>query len=549
MTKIKSFIPYKGKQQLSEIYQNSGARFAFISSPKKGSKQCTPWVKCRDFLHDAFRAYVTKSSCKIYGFSYQFGKDPDIDTLRTRMLVRYDKPAGPLTDTLITKGNITRGIALVNHYERMAEIPTLTSAYKLDAKLNPELDKDVWVVTGPQFWLRSPALLSMFTFLLRLGEKKEIQGFDSNEQLEAIYQKIASPNAPDNDLKYLSKNWKLLGVVVKNAEELLFNGNLYESCITLVPPMRTSTYHDKMGITSLCSFVYGDSEKTKVLKKIIEDAQKVKGVQIRSDVSCATLSPYITETLFMSLVHFNKDKEFVGITGITSCRESIAYSMCKYFCRDTPVWAGMTPKEKDTIDKELAMFIYSGRHVSKGKREQQQDILNKALHILNHYEDISGIKKTTIQNAENVFNALKQANRKEITLSGWLLSISEEWFSSSVMLSSFIYIFRAARSAISAIGLKEGEINEERIDKLWKDFAKVCPTDKDSDIWQGIKKIEKILKNRSFLFLPEDNYLFSRSLQDFRSIPSTKTGVRSLLTRMHYDRTLNTKYKQLEEKA
>ena len=85
---------WKEKASLAEIYQKTGIEFAFLSSPKDGYRQCHPWAKCCDFLHDALRSTINKDSCQIYGFNFDAKKNPLLDLRRTRMLVRKNAKKG-----------------------------------------------------------------------------------------------------------------------------------------------------------------------------------------------------------------------------------------------------------------------------------------------------------------------------------------------------------------------------------------------------------------------------------------------------------------------
>ena len=55
------FYPPSG--HLSEAYQQTGHSFAFVTSPKHGSKQCCPFSVCRDFFHDAARDGMFGHAC------------------------------------------------------------------------------------------------------------------------------------------------------------------------------------------------------------------------------------------------------------------------------------------------------------------------------------------------------------------------------------------------------------------------------------------------------------------------------------------------------
>ena len=72
---IIKFKPFSDNS-LSEIYQQVNMQFAFISPD---NEQSHTFVLCRDFLHDAVKAYLNKSSCEIYRFRYDYNVNPCID--------------------------------------------------------------------------------------------------------------------------------------------------------------------------------------------------------------------------------------------------------------------------------------------------------------------------------------------------------------------------------------------------------------------------------------------------------------------------------------
>ena len=204
---------FKAPKSLSEIYQQTGMLFAFVSPPGKGLKVCHEWVKCRDFLHDAVRSQITGTSCAIYGFTFDPKKNPQIDLKKMRMLVSKDGLKEE--DIAGFRRKMQAGLTLVNHFEKHAKV-ALSKLEEIDPKGSNK--KSVYLFTGPQMWMISPFLISMYTFLIRLGDK-EIT-FESaeelKEKLKGLHSAFKEGKLSDNDANYLGHSWDKLHMFIKN---------------------------------------------------------------------------------------------------------------------------------------------------------------------------------------------------------------------------------------------------------------------------------------------------------------------------------------------
>lgn len=208
---------FKAPKGLSEIYQQTGMLFTFISSPEKGSKVCHEWVKCRDFLHDAVRSQITNTPCAIYGFTFGPEKNPPIDLKKMRMLVSKDGLKEE--DIAGFAKKMQAGLSLVNHFEKHAKV-SLSKLEEIDSKGSNK--KAVYMFTGPQMWMISPFLISMYTFLIRLGDKE--MAFENvaelKEKLKGLHDAFKEGKLADNDANYLGKSWDKLHMIIKNRTKL-----------------------------------------------------------------------------------------------------------------------------------------------------------------------------------------------------------------------------------------------------------------------------------------------------------------------------------------
>ena len=260
------FYPSEG--HLNEAYQQIGFRFAFVSAPKDGSKQCHKTAKCRDFLHDAVRAMHQGNSCNIYSFKYDAKVDPPIDMRRTRVLV-HDPDLKEGCEQEFEE-RLRNGLKLLNHYEKMAKA-SLSKLYKIkDKDKNGKIKKGAWLFVGPVFWMKSPYLTSMYTLLIRLGDKKF--KFTDHKSLvkdmERVIEEFKKSSKGDNDLGYLSTCKDCMDKVVKNARQLLFRGGKIDPILDSKVPI--NDYHNRGGIYSLCSGRPVDNSIKDEIKKLKE---------------------------------------------------------------------------------------------------------------------------------------------------------------------------------------------------------------------------------------------------------------------------------------
>jgi hypothetical protein len=205
---------FKNPKSLSEIYQQTGMCFAFVSSPKDGRKACHEWVKCRDFLHDAVRSQIIKKPCSIYGFTFNHSINPPIDLKKMRMLVsKLDMTNDGIEDF---RRKMKCSLILANHFEKLAKT-SLTKMEEVDTKGSTK--KAVFLFTGPEFWVTSPFMVSMYTFLLRLGYK-ELK-FNTAADLKSELKMLSeNKKLQDNDTGYLTASWDKMHKIIEKRAEL-----------------------------------------------------------------------------------------------------------------------------------------------------------------------------------------------------------------------------------------------------------------------------------------------------------------------------------------
>jgi hypothetical protein len=234
---------WEGTPHLSEIYQSTGFKYAFLSSPKDGSKQCHGWIKCRDFLNDAVRNQIANRKDSIFGFSYNPGDNPPIDLSAMRMLVKRDVKEKGENIAAETKEMMLSAFSILRFFERHGKIKPITKLYTIAD--NP----DIYIFVGASDWVLSPFMISLYTFLIRLGAKKI--SFKTKDELSSALKKVAElPHTyGDNDINYLK-------TVLPYIEKIIIKRNLLgfktKDGAHLFEKAGIDTFHNNTGIVALC---------------------------------------------------------------------------------------------------------------------------------------------------------------------------------------------------------------------------------------------------------------------------------------------------------
>lgn len=259
---------FSSGKSVAEIYQQVNMQFAFLTSPKDGDRQCHDFIKCRDFLHDAVKAQLNKNRWQIYGFVYEYGKNPPICmeamNMLTRMQTKDKKKVKEFRET------IKHSMALLHHYEKMMKVPKSKMTEDKDAQGNP-----VAIFKGDPLWMSSPFLVSAYTYLIRMGDKKI--KFENNVELIKKYQEEIKTREKagkrDNDIIYLKDIWNKLDIVLKNSKELFDLNKKDIDPLYFDKKVATNTFHNNCGIQSLCKFI---SPNVKAKTFIQKEMKKLK---------------------------------------------------------------------------------------------------------------------------------------------------------------------------------------------------------------------------------------------------------------------------------
>jgi len=237
--------PYASKHYAEEG-QITGFHYVFLSNQ---NEMCHHWIKCRDFLQDALRNQLTGRADQIYSFHYQPGKDPKVDTARTRMLVKRI----PCPNNAATKKEFNEmmmsALQLVNHYERKYKFTPISKFVK--AEMPGE--QYPYLFVGPGVWSQGSIMISIYTFLIRLGYFRPV--FKDSASLIKAYEKIISGKQQTNDTRYLKVVHKNFDPALKHLADHLFKPPGWEKGDKILfHDSVMSSFHHHSGIVRLSQF-------------------------------------------------------------------------------------------------------------------------------------------------------------------------------------------------------------------------------------------------------------------------------------------------------
>jgi hypothetical protein len=238
--------PYP-KKGYAEEYQVTGFHYAFMSPD---NKMCHHWVKCRDFLQDALRNQLTGRKDSIWGFTWVPGKDPEIETSRTLMLVKRMPDPDPKDDKSKKDFDemMKSALKLVNHYEKKHKLTPRSKIVKV--KMAGQYP---YLFTGPGVWSQGPVMIAIYTFLIRIGHFKPT--FKDEKSLQEAYDKIVKGQKQTNDTRYLKIVRKNLHKAIEHRDKHLFKPeNWKKGDKVLFHDSQMGGFHHRSGIVSLSQF-------------------------------------------------------------------------------------------------------------------------------------------------------------------------------------------------------------------------------------------------------------------------------------------------------
>ena len=258
-SKVVKIKPYQNKRYAEEG-QITGFHYAFIST--KG-EMCHHWIKCRDFLQDALRNQLTCRADAIYSFHYQPKSDPVVDTARTRMLVKRIPHPTNAQNKKEFDDMMRSALKLINHYEVKYKLTPRSKFIKAEMPG----DQYPYLFVGPGVWSQGPVMISIYTFLIRLGYFKPV--FKDSKSLMMAYEKIMNGGQQTNDTRYLKVVHKNFDPALKHMEDHLFKPPGWKKGQKVLfhdSPM--NSFHHHSGIVRLSQFGTPETKLNEKFRRI-----------------------------------------------------------------------------------------------------------------------------------------------------------------------------------------------------------------------------------------------------------------------------------------
>lgn len=234
-------VEFGGDYHTSQIY-SMGYEFAFMSQSETGGvfKQATPFVFCKDFLHDAIWAFLNKTKAAIYDFKYEYGKNPPLMMDQTVLGFRNTQFKGKRKDFETALPACLEFLHLCENKLGFKE----TEIFSVDTS-----DSPCWLILGDPGWQMSPTMISLYTLFVRLGcfHTPGASMEDTLNLAEKGEIKIGkSGYAGNNDCKYVKQGRKGIDLIMKHGLEIWYK----DQKKNYPPKVGTSDLHNNYGIVN-----------------------------------------------------------------------------------------------------------------------------------------------------------------------------------------------------------------------------------------------------------------------------------------------------------
>jgi hypothetical protein len=248
------------KDNIGQIYSN-GLEFACATK----TKQCSHFVYCKDFLHDAVWAQLYNKEIEIHGFKFDSAKNP-IDLDLTRMLM-----ANSSDEHFASK--IPAVLDFIHQVEKVLKLRRTTA--EICENPSEEYDNGVFLLESSQRWMSSPPLLSMYTLLLRCGFVHTV-GDDFIKTLNGI-QSGDIKAYQGNDQDFLVDSRPAIDLILALGYRKIFFIDIKKNYPEY---LEASVLHHDFGIRGYCWATETKSRIPYWHRKALLDALAAKGITI-----------------------------------------------------------------------------------------------------------------------------------------------------------------------------------------------------------------------------------------------------------------------------
>ena len=397
----------------------------------------------------------------------------------------------------------------LNLYEAHAGLKTKTSLTSFDNK--------VFMFSGPSLWLKAPALISMYTLIIRACENQ--LKFKTLGELEDEFARIGTrtPKGDDRDLNYLYYTSHEMSVVVKHATKIFGLTTKVGGVYKKDSGVNISTWHNYAGIVSLCKLAYYDKAVTKRYKAAINEEALIGGSPKKKKVAgkkkklmrIAAIKPikispynhYDADDLDLALCSPpTGDKEPVRrqLTTWCSCREHLldgiraALSKGKLDSHRCPEETAKIAEVSTDKARLLARIadVDKQQKVRVAKHKKELFFAKKALHVIETQYGFTG--KSLVATVKMV------SGKQEET--AWLFTGPAEWMQDPAMFHLYGGLIRSLKNAYAKLGSKDLKTVDD-IEEYLLAWKKAEGTDSwDDFIPVNFKKIKLVMEHRNKIF-------------------------------------------------
>lgn len=226
---------------MAQIY-SSGLEYAFVS---KEGEQCHAFAYCKDFLQDAVWATLNKSSASIYGFTYQHGVNPAVDTEHMRLGVRIKGAKGEGFEEKCKKALVY--LQEIDAVQGFAPTELLLGGKKKGEKHN------TYVFVADKAWLHSSVMVSLFSLLVRVGMTYEGGGWRKHFDGAKTY-------LGSKDKSYTASAAKGLDKIIGKKPDAIFAKNFIDN---YPKGVNVNAMHNSSGIVAYAKGIVNSTVKSK----------------------------------------------------------------------------------------------------------------------------------------------------------------------------------------------------------------------------------------------------------------------------------------------
>lgn len=252
----------------SYSYDGTRIRFGLVAKKDKKRVQIKSLSDCRDYINDFIIESVDKvlrnNENKDKYYFRSIGIPADLKKLR--LLIQKQPNSEDYEEV---KQSLLDAKRIINMYEELGKF----SSRSVLASVEHTIHKNVWLLTGPEEWMKSSHLVSMVTLIFRIvsNNSEEFRGLNTLDQVEKKFLSIR--HSYDTDLvKYLPASWPKFRMYMEEYDTL-FRSKSFDfwnpaDCI--------HEWHSSGGIYSLSTFSTNNKNINDLVKETWEKWSKNK---------------------------------------------------------------------------------------------------------------------------------------------------------------------------------------------------------------------------------------------------------------------------------